>query len=79
MVFPEVAAVIFYDLPLNPAVLDGLIGRFVRMGRSGPVRVFAFTDKSNSLVIERLQRKLAEVKEVPDNFEIQRLLFSEET
>ena len=49
---PEVAGVIFYDLPLNPSVLDERIGQFVRVGRQGPVRVFAFTDDSNALVTQ---------------------------
>lgn len=76
--FPEVAAVIFYDLPLNPVVLNDLIGRFVRVGRRNPVRVFAFTDESGALVVERLQRKLTEVQHVPPDRELQRMLFSDE-
>ncbi|WP_410961292.1 helicase-related protein, partial [Salmonella sp. SAL4457] len=52
---PEMAAVIFYDLPLNPNVLDARIGQFVRLGRHGPIRVFAFADETNALTIERLQ------------------------
>jgi superfamily II DNA/RNA helicase len=78
---PEVAGVIFYDLPLNPAVLDARIGQFVRVGRQGPVRVFAFTDESNALVIERLQRKLAEIKSSLGEQELlglQELLFSKD-
>lgn len=75
---PEVAAVIFYDLPLNPLVLEERIGQFIRVGRREPVRVFAFTDGSNSFAVERLQRHLAEHREVLTEPELQRRLFSEE-
>jgi SNF2 family DNA or RNA helicase len=73
---PEVAAVVFYDLPLNPAVLEARIGQFVRVGRHGPIRVFAFADESHALVIERLQNKIAEIKEAIGEDEIDSLLFS---
>jgi ATP-dependent helicase HepA len=75
---PEVTAVVFYDLPLNPSVLDERIGQFVRVGRQGPVRFFAFTDESNALVIERLQRKIAEVKKLLGDQELRELLFSKD-
>jgi ERCC4-related helicase len=75
---PDVAAVIFYDLPLNPLVLEERIGQFVRVGRQEPVRVIAFTDGSNSFAVERLQRHLAEHREVLTEPELQRRLFSEE-
>lgn len=71
---PEVAAVIFYDLPLNPATLDARIGQFLRVGRSGPVRVYAFTDESDTLGIERLQRKAIEIKQALGSDELQKLL-----
>jgi superfamily II DNA/RNA helicase len=78
---PEVTAAIFYDLPINPAVLDARIGQFVRVGRQGPIRIFAFTDGSNALVIERLQRKLAEIKNSLGEQErqaLQEVLFSKD-
>jgi superfamily II DNA or RNA helicase len=59
---PEVAATIFYDLPMDPATLEERIGQFIRIGRSGPVRVYAFSDESHTLIVERLQRKAAEVR-----------------
>jgi superfamily II DNA or RNA helicase len=74
---PEVAAVIFYDLPWNPAVLDARISQFVRVGKSGPVRVFAFTDDSHALVIERLQKTVADIKRAVGEGELQKILFSE--
>lgn len=77
-IIPEVAAVVFYDLPLNPSVLEQRIGQFVRVGRHGPVHVFAFTDESGALVIERLQKKIAEVKKALGEQEIESLLFSKE-
>ncbi len=73
---PEVAAVVFYDLPLNPAVFEQRIGRFVRIGRQGPIQIVAFTDESNSLVIERLQRKIVDIKETLGESEIEKALFS---
>ena len=76
---PEVAAVVLYDLPLNPAVLEARIGQFVRVGLHCPIRIFAFTDETDALVIERLQRKIAEVKEVLGEQEIDRVLFSKKT
>lgn len=72
---PEVATVVFYDLPLNPTVLEARIGQFVRVGRRGPVQIVAFSDESNALVIERLQRKIAEVKEALGEQEIEQVLF----
>ena len=75
---PEVAAVIFYDLPMNPATLDARIGQFIRFGRSGPVHVFAFTDESDMLLIERLQRKAIEIKQALGGDEVQRLLFPDD-
>ncbi|HAH46808.1 DEAD/DEAH box helicase [Gimesia sp.] len=72
---PEVSAVIFYDLPMNPATLDARIGQFNRVGRTGPVRVFAFTDESDTLIIERLQRKMAEIKQAVRSDEVEKLLF----
>lgn len=74
---PEVAAVIFYDLPWNPAILDARIGQFVRVGRSGPVRVFAFTDDAHALVIERLQKKVADIRKMVGEGELLEILFSE--
>jgi len=74
--FPEVAAVIFYDIPLSPTVLESRIGRFVRIGRLAP-RIVAFMDESNALVIERLQRRIADFKESFSESEIQRALFSD--
>lgn len=76
---PEVAAVIFYDLPMNPATLDACIGRFVRFGRSSPVHVHAFTDESDTLLIERLQRKAIEIKQALGGDEVQKLLFPDES
>lgn len=76
MPIPEVAAVVFYDLPLNPTVFEARIGQFVRVGRRGPIRVVAFTDESNALAIERLQRKITEVKETLSKQEIDETLFS---
>jgi ERCC4-related helicase len=76
---PEVAAVIFYDLPLNPAVLEQRMGEFVRVGRHGPIHVLAFTDESNALTIERLQKKVAEVKEPLGESEIEKALFPTES
>jgi ERCC4-related helicase len=76
---PEVAAVVFYDLPLKPAVLEARIGQFVRFGRRGPIRLVAFTDESNALAIERLQRKIADVKEALSEEEIDQTLFSKES
>ena len=76
--FPEVAAVIFYDLPLNPALLDDRIGQFIRVGRRDPVHVFAFADESDSLGIERLQRKAIEIKQALGSDEVQKFLFSDE-
>jgi SNF2 family DNA or RNA helicase len=61
MVMPDVTGVIFYDLPLNPVVLDARIGDFVRIGRREPVRLFAFTDETNALLIESLQKKIADI------------------
>ena len=72
---PEVAAVIFYDLPMNPTTLDARIGQFIRVGRSGPVHAFAFTDESETLIIERLQRRAIDVKQTLGSDEVQRLLF----
>lgn len=72
---PEVAIAVFYDLPLNPTVLETRIGQFVRVGRRGPVRVVAFSDESNALIIERLQRKIAEVKKTLGAQEIEQVLF----
>lgn len=71
---PEVAVAVFYDLPLNPVVLEARIGQFVRVGRRVPIRVVAFADESHSLLIERLQRKIAEVKEVLSGPEIDKAL-----
>jgi|GEM_PF-1106681 len=71
---PEVAAVIFYDLPLNPITTEARIGQFVRVGRRGPVQVFAFTDDSNSLAIEQLQKKVVEAKAFLREDELQQLL-----
>lgn len=73
---PEVAAVVFYDLPLNPAVLEARIGQFVRVGLHGPIRIFAFSDEAGALNIERLQKKIAEIKEVLGEQEIDSVLFS---
>ncbi|QDU46852.1 RNA polymerase-associated protein RapA [Symmachiella dynata] len=75
---PEVAAVIFYDLPWNPATVDARIGQFLRVGRPGPVGVYAFTDDSDTLVIERLQKKVNEIKQSLGSEEIQKLLFDGE-
>ncbi len=75
---PEVAAVVFYDLPLNPAILEARIGQFVRVGRHGSIRIFTFTDESHALLIERLQRRIAEAKEVLGAQEIDRVLFSKD-
>jgi superfamily II DNA or RNA helicase len=72
---PEVATAVFYDLPLNPAVLEARIGQFVRVGRHGPVQIVAFADESNTFVIERLQRKVAEIKEALGEQEIEQVLF----
>lgn len=72
---PEVAAVIFYDLPWNPAIVDARIGQFLRVGRPGPIQVYAFVDDSDTLVIERLQRKVNEIKQSLGSDEIQKLLF----
>lgn len=72
---PEVAIAVFYDLPLNPTVLETRIGQFVRVGRRGPVQVVAFSDESNALIIERLQRKIAEVKKALGVAEIEQVLF----
>lgn len=72
---PEVAAVIFYDLPMNPATLDARIGQFIRVGQTGPVRVFAFSDESDTLDIERLHRKMAEIKQALGGAEVEKLLF----
>jgi superfamily II DNA or RNA helicase len=69
---PEVAAVIFYDLPLNPAVLDARIGQFIRIGRP-PVHLFAFMDESDALIFEKLRRKLTEIKDF-DVGDFERLL-----
>lgn len=77
-IIPEVAAVVFYDLPLSPSVLEARIGQFVRVGRHGPIHVFAFTDESGALVIERLQKKIAEVKAALGEQEIDSVLFSKE-
>ena len=72
---PEVAAVIFYDLPWNPTTVDARIGQFLRVGRTGPVQVYAFTDDSETLLIERLHRKVNEIKQSLGSDEIQKLLF----
>ncbi|MDB4373024.1 helicase-related protein, partial [Mariniblastus sp.] len=58
MWIPEVAAVIFYDLPMNPATLDAGIGEYIRIGRSGPAHICAFTDESEILLIEQLQKTI---------------------
>lgn len=63
MRLPDVDAVVFYDLPLDPETVETRIGQFVRVGRTAPVRIFAFVDESETLFIERLQRKIAEVSE----------------
>jgi superfamily II DNA or RNA helicase len=73
MPMPEVTAVIFYDLPMNPAALDAHIGQFIRVGRSNPVHVFAFMDESQSLVFEKLQRKLMEIKKTLGRDDMQTL------
>jgi superfamily II DNA/RNA helicase len=75
---PEVAAVVFYDLPLNPTVLEARIGRFVRIGRKGPIQIVGFTDEADVLVIERLQRRIAEAKETLSEQEIEKALFFSE-
>lgn len=77
-VMPEVTAVVLYDVPRNSAVLDALIWQFVRIGRTQAVRVFAFTDEVHALVIEQLQRRMAEFKQNLDESELQRVLFPEE-
>jgi hypothetical protein len=71
---PKVAAAIFYDLPLDPAVLDARIGQFFQVGIGGPVRFFAFADDSMVLIIEKLQRKLAEVDKALGKAELQKLV-----
>lgn len=73
---PEAAVVVFYDLPLDPAVFDAQVGRFLRMG-GRPVRFLTFTDEADSLLIERLQRKVAEVQHLLDPTEIEGVLFAE--
>ncbi len=73
---PEVAAVIFYDLPLYSAVLDARIGQFIRIGRSDPIRIFAFADESKVLTLEELLRKMVDLKQPIDKGELQQLLFS---
>jgi ATP-dependent helicase HepA len=75
-VLPEVASVVFYDLPLKPGVLEGRLGAFVRVGRHGPIRVFAFADETRTLGIERLQRQVAETKAAVGEDEIEHALFS---
>jgi ERCC4-related helicase len=75
---PEVSAVIFYDLPLSAARLERRIGQFVRVGRHGPIRVFAFVDQSGVLRIERLQKSVAEMKERLGKVDIEKALFSTE-
>lgn len=72
---PEMTAVIFYDLPLNPTTIDERIGQFIRIGRGGPVRVFALTDESDVLNIERLQRKVADTRQALSKEEIESRLF----
>jgi superfamily II DNA or RNA helicase len=75
---PEVAAVIFYDLPMNPATLDARIGQFIRVGRSGPVHVYSFADESQTLLIELLQRKAIKIKQALGGDEAQKLLFPDD-
>ena len=73
---PEVVTVVFYDIPLNPAVFEARKGQFVRVGRRGPLQIVAFADESNVLAIERLQRKIVEVKAALGESEIEDALFS---
>lgn len=73
---PEVAVVVFYDLPLKHTALQVRMGQFLRFGRRGSVRIVAFTDESNAMSIERLQRKIAEGKEGLGEDEINQELFS---
>ncbi len=75
--FPEVTAVIFYDVPWDPAIVDAHVGHFVRYGRKGPVRVIAFNDDTDTLAIERVQRKVAEIKEAVGESDLHNLLFSD--
>lgn len=72
---PEVALVVFYDLPLNPAALETRIGSFVRVGRHGPIRIVAFTDEANALLIERLQQKIAQFKTLLSEQDLEQVLF----
>jgi hypothetical protein len=71
---PEVTAVVFYDLPLSPAALEARMDRFVRVGRRSPIRIFAFTDESNALLIEPYQRKIVELNEPLSEREIEQAL-----
>jgi len=72
---PDASVVVFYDIPLDPAVLEARIGQFVRIGRRSPVRVVSFTDEAMALVIERLQRRIADIKETLSGSEIENALF----
>jgi hypothetical protein len=59
---------------LDPAALDARIGQFIRIGLRGPVRLLAFTDDSSALIIEQLQRKLAEIEKALGEGELQKLV-----
>lgn len=71
----EVAAVVLYDILWDPTTIDARIGQFIRVGQSSPVQVYAFEDDSSTLVFEKLQRKLDEIKESIGNDVLKSLLF----
>ena len=56
-------------------MLEARIGQFVRVGLCQAVQIVAFSDEANALVIERLQRKIAEMKKVLGEQEIEQVLF----
>jgi hypothetical protein len=70
--------VVFYDLTLNPAALDERIGQFIHVGRTSPAHIYAFTDESDTLMIERRQRKAIEMKQAVGIDEVNKLLFDDD-
>lgn len=73
---PEVTAIVFYDLPLSLAALDARMGRFAGVGRNNPIRIFAFTDESNTSLIEPYQRKIMESNEPLNEREMEQALLT---